>query len=94
MAAPRAGTILHRGPRPLEAFDPDLVDQLVKRTRELGIHVELGDGGAGSRPDGCRRGRARRDTGSARAGADAVRAPAREDPDADAAVAFRRTRLF
>jgi len=35
-------TILHRGARPLEVFDPDLVDQLVKRTRELGIDVELG----------------------------------------------------
>src|SRR5262249_13062850 len=34
-------TILHRGPRPLEAFDPDLVDLLVKRTRELGMAVEL-----------------------------------------------------
>src|SRR5919109_4287910 len=33
--------ILHRGPRPLEAFDPDLVDLLVKRTRELGMAVEL-----------------------------------------------------
>jgi glutathione reductase (NADPH) len=43
--AARAGarvTVLHRGPRPLEQFDPDLVDQLVKRSRELGIHVELG----------------------------------------------------
>jgi glutathione reductase (NADPH) len=43
--AARAGvevTILHRGARPLEAFDPDLVDGLVKRTRELGIRVELG----------------------------------------------------
>jgi glutathione reductase (NADPH) len=42
--AARAGvqaTILHRGVRPLEAFDPDLVDVLVKRTRELGITVEL-----------------------------------------------------
>ena len=42
--AARAGakvTILHRGSRPLEAFDPDLVDQLVRRTRELGIDVEL-----------------------------------------------------
>jgi glutathione reductase (NADPH) len=42
--AARAGvqaTILHRQPRPLEAFDPDLVDLLVKRTRELGIGVEL-----------------------------------------------------
>lgn len=42
--AARAGvhvTILHRGARPLEAFDPDLVDMLVKRTRDLGIRVEL-----------------------------------------------------
>jgi glutathione reductase (NADPH) len=42
--AARAGvdvTILHRGARPLEAFDPDLVDMLVKRTRSLGIRVEL-----------------------------------------------------
>jgi glutathione reductase (NADPH) len=42
--AARAGadvTIVHRGARPLEAFDPDLVDLLVKRTRELGIRVEL-----------------------------------------------------
>ena len=42
--AARAGarvTIIHRGSRPLEAFDPDLVDMLVKRTREVGIGVEL-----------------------------------------------------
>jgi glutathione reductase (NADPH) len=42
--AARAGvrvTILHRGARPLEAFDPDLVAMLVKRTRDLGIRVEL-----------------------------------------------------
>jgi len=42
--AARAGaevTILHRATRPLEAFDPDMVDLLVKRTRELGIRVEL-----------------------------------------------------
>jgi glutathione reductase (NADPH) len=42
--AARAGaevSILHRGARPLEAFDPDLVDLLVRRTRELGIRVEL-----------------------------------------------------
>jgi glutathione reductase (NADPH) len=42
--AARAGaavTILHRGPRPLEGFDPDLVDLLVKRTRELGMTVEV-----------------------------------------------------
>ncbi len=42
--AARAGaqvTILHRGTRPLEGFDPDLVDQLVKRTRALGIDLQL-----------------------------------------------------
>ena len=42
--AARAGadvTILHRGARPLEGFDPDLVELLVRRTRELGIRVEL-----------------------------------------------------
>src|SRR5216117_3191622 len=42
--AARAGarvTILHRGPRPLEGFDPDLVDLLVKRTRQVGIRVEV-----------------------------------------------------
>ena len=35
-------TVLHRGPRPLVLFDPDLVDQLVEQTRELGIAVHLG----------------------------------------------------
>jgi len=43
--AARAGsqvTVLHRGPRPLALFDPDLVDQLVERTRELGVDVHLG----------------------------------------------------
>lgn len=42
--AARAGaevTILHRGERPLEGFDRDLVELLVRRTRELGIRVEL-----------------------------------------------------
>ncbi|HEV8440537.1 MAG TPA: NAD(P)/FAD-dependent oxidoreductase [Methylomirabilota bacterium] len=34
-------TILHRGARPLEGFDPDLVDLLLRRMRELGIRVEL-----------------------------------------------------
>ncbi len=40
----RAGaqvTILHRGRRPLEPFDPDLVDLLVERTRALGARVEV-----------------------------------------------------
>lgn len=40
----RAGaevTILHRGERPLEGFDPDLVDQLVRKTKRLGGTVEV-----------------------------------------------------
>jgi glutathione reductase (NADPH) len=43
--AARAGadvTIVHRGTRPLEAFDPDLVEMLVRRSREIGVRVELG----------------------------------------------------
>lgn len=42
--AARAGakvTILHRGKQPLEHFDPDLVNLLVQRSREIGIDVEL-----------------------------------------------------
>lgn len=42
--AARAGaevTVVHRGARPLEGFDPDLVALLVRRSRELGIRVEL-----------------------------------------------------
>jgi glutathione reductase (NADPH) len=42
--AARAGAhpvILHRGVRPLEHFDPDLVSLLLRRTRELGIDVRL-----------------------------------------------------
>jgi glutathione reductase (NADPH) len=34
-------TILHRGNRPLNNFDPYLVDMLVQNTRELGIDVRL-----------------------------------------------------
>ena len=34
-------TILHRSERPLEKFDPDLVDRLLRKTRQLGIKVEL-----------------------------------------------------
>jgi glutathione reductase (NADPH) len=34
-------TVLHRGSRPLALFDPDLVGQLVERTRELGIDLHL-----------------------------------------------------
>jgi len=43
--AARAGarvTIIHHGARPLNAFDPDLVDLLVARSRALGIDVRLG----------------------------------------------------
>ena len=42
--AARAGAqvrILHRGTRPLEGFDADLVEQLVKATREIGVDVHL-----------------------------------------------------
>jgi glutathione reductase (NADPH) len=40
----RAGAkvqIIHRGRRPLEGFDPDLVDQLLQATRELGVEVHV-----------------------------------------------------
>jgi glutathione reductase (NADPH) len=44
--AARAGvkkiTILQRGKQPLEHFDPDLVNQLVQRSRDIGIDVKLG----------------------------------------------------
>jgi glutathione reductase (NADPH) len=42
--AARAGahvTIVHRGERPLEQFDHDLVDRLVARTRDLGVNLRL-----------------------------------------------------
>ena len=35
-------SIVHRGPRPLGQFDPDLVDLLVERTRALGVEMHLG----------------------------------------------------
>jgi glutathione reductase (NADPH) len=35
-------TILDRGPRPLTHFDPELVDQLVERSVELGIELHMG----------------------------------------------------
>jgi len=31
----------HVGPRPLTGFEPDLVDQLVRATREIGADVRL-----------------------------------------------------
>ncbi len=34
-------TVLHRAERPLERFDPDLVDQLLERTRQVGVDVQL-----------------------------------------------------
>ncbi len=34
-------TILHRGARPLAGFDPDLVDQLVERSRKFGVDIQL-----------------------------------------------------
>src|SRR5712691_8502877 len=43
--AARAGamvTVIHHGARPFNAFDPDLVDLLVARSRALGIDVRLG----------------------------------------------------
>lgn len=43
--AARAGvrvTVVHRGQRPLEQFDPDLVALLVERTRRVGIDLRLG----------------------------------------------------
>lgn len=43
--AARAGahiTVLHRGPRPLEQFEPELVNLLIKRTKALGVAIELG----------------------------------------------------
>lgn len=42
--AARSGSevrVVHRGPRPLGAFDPDLVDQLLSTTRVLGVDVVL-----------------------------------------------------
>ena len=42
--AARAGAhvqILHRGARPLPGFDPDLVDQLLQATQDIGVDVQL-----------------------------------------------------
>jgi glutathione reductase (NADPH) len=40
-AGAKAITIIHRGVRPLGNFDPDLVNMIVERTRNLGIDVLL-----------------------------------------------------
>jgi glutathione reductase (NADPH) len=34
-------SVLHRGERPLQGFDPDLVAQLVQTTRDLGVDVQV-----------------------------------------------------
>lgn len=44
LIAARAGAdvhVLHRGDRPLEGFDPDLVAMLAQATRELGVEIRL-----------------------------------------------------
>jgi glutathione reductase (NADPH) len=47
-------TVVHRGERPLELFDPDLVEQIVARTRDLGIDVQLGTQAEGiEKGSGC-----------------------------------------
>lgn len=99
--AARAGTqatILHRGPRPLEGFDADLVDLLVRRTRELGIRVEVdievrGLEAAGDRlvVRGARHGQDERfETDMAVHGAGRV--PEIDDLDLDAAAVKREKR--
>lgn len=53
--AARAGAevcVLHRGQRPLEGFDPDLVGGLVDATRDLGIDLRLGHEVRSVRPRG------------------------------------------
>ena len=99
--AARAGadvTILHRGARPLEAFDPDLVHLLVRRTRELGIRVELDievlgvdSGGGGLTVRGRQRGTERR-FGTDMVVHGAGRVPELDDLDLDAAGVERGKR--
>ncbi|MCA1603329.1 MAG: NAD(P)/FAD-dependent oxidoreductase, partial [Acidobacteria bacterium] len=55
--AARAGaevTILHRGTRPLEGFDADLVEQLIQATRVLGVDVRVNTSVEGIEKDGGR----------------------------------------
>ena len=91
-------TILHRGARPLEGFDPDLVDLLVRRTRELGIRVELDlevldvdRGGGGLAVRGVQRGTERR-FGADMAVHGAGRVPELDDLDLDRAGVKRQQR--
>ncbi|MBV6496569.1 MAG: NAD(P)/FAD-dependent oxidoreductase [Acidobacteria bacterium] len=44
--------IVHRGTRPLEGFDSDLVDTLLRATRDLGVEVNLGATVESVRKDG------------------------------------------
>jgi glutathione reductase (NADPH) len=51
--AARAGarvTLVSRGARPLAGFDPDLAARLLRKTRELGIRVELNSPVTGAEP--------------------------------------------
>lgn len=99
--AARAGadvTILHRGARPLEGFDSDLVELLVRRTRELGIRVELDievlglDSGAGGLAvRGLQHGMERR-FGADMAVHSAGRVPELDDLDLDTAGVKREKR--
>lgn len=97
----RAGarvTILHRGARPLERFDPDLVGLLVRRTRQLGAGVEVGTEVAGvERARGGFLVRARTESREPRFEADLVvhgagRVPDLDDLDLDAAGVKRERR--
>ncbi len=99
--AARAGaevTILHRGARPLEGFDPGLVELLVRRTRELRIGVELDievlgvdSGGNGLTVRGRQRGTERR-FGTDMVVHGAGRVPELDDLDLDAAGVERGKR--
>ena len=99
--AARAGaevTILHRGARPLEGFDPGLVELLVRRTRELRIRVELDievlgvdSGGGGLTVRGRQRGTEHR-FGTDMVVHGAGRVPELDDLDLDAAGVERGKR--
>ncbi len=56
--AARAGahaTILHRGEQPLQAFDPDLVAELIRASEEVGIDVRLSTEVSAIEADGAAR---------------------------------------
>jgi glutathione reductase (NADPH) len=99
--AVRAGaevTILHRGARPLQGFDPDLVALLVQHTRALGVHVELSaevcgleQAGTGVRVRAMTAGQARRFTAD-RAVHRAGRVPEIDDLDLETAGVVREAR--